>query len=142
MREYIRKSSGVPKTVHMRVKALLKDYQRMCSMKNDLLYGSMAPLDGMPRGVTSGNPTAQKAIKLAALSREITAIDQTCMLMRGEYSGKTYEDFDPLKAYWSYDYYNYQHIRTTQQTHGPSTRTWHRYKDKFTMIIAKKLNFL
>jgi hypothetical protein len=139
MREYIRKSSGIPASVYTRVKALLKDYDRMQRMRANLLYGTPPPVNG--HGSSAGNPTEQKAIKLAAISSELDAIDQICILLRGEYSGKTLEDFDPIKAYWQYDYFNYQHIRTERNPNGPSTRTWHRYKDKFTLLIAQKLNF-
>lgn len=140
MREYIRKSSGVPKVVYLRMKTLIMDYNRLRSMRANLLFGSATPADGMSRIRGNGQLTEDKAIKLAVINREIEAIEQVAMLMRGEYSGKTYEEFDPLKAYQDYNYFNYQHIRTEKSPNGPSTRTWHRYKDVFTLRLAKKLN--
>lgn len=132
MREYIRKSSGVPKSVHMRVKALIMDYERLRSLRADLVFEHASQ--------KQDGPAREKAANLATVEQELHTIEQIIMLTRGEYSGKTYDDFDPLKAYWNYNYFNYQHIRTEQSPNGPSVRTWNRYKDRFIKRLAKKMN--
>lgn len=142
MRNYIRKSSGLEASLHYRVWAILRDYERMRCVRANILYGSAAQADGTPRNPAIGNPTEKKALQLAAVSREVDAVDQTCMQLRGEYSGKVYYDFDPIKAYWEYAYFNYVHLRTGNKPNGPTTRTWGRYRDKFAKILLEKLNFI
>ena len=136
MREYIRK--GVPKDVYIQVKGKLMGYPRLKAQRQDILQSLGGPGDGMPRGGI-GNPTESKAIKLEYITRELEAIDQSCVEIRGEHSGKTPPDFDPIKAYWSYAYFNFKHTRQGEHDSGPSMRTWHRYKDRLTEKIAKRL---
>lgn len=140
--EYVRKKSGIDKTLYRKVKYILADYDRMKRDKMDILYGSSAPSDGMPKGTGIGRPTERKAERLAVLESDLYAIDQACVAVRGAYSGKVYDDFDPIKAYWNYDYFNYMHIRTEKSPEGPVRRTWHRYKDSFTKIVAEKMKFI
>ena len=49
---------------------------------------------------------------------------------------------DAVRAYWSYGYFNYMHRRTSPQDEGPSVRTWARFKDLFTYLIAKRLHLV
>lgn len=141
MTDYIRKSSGMDKTLKRKIKYILADYDRMKRDRLDILYGSANPADGMPRASGVGKPTERKAERLAAIESELQAIDQTCVEFRGEMSRKTREEFDPLKAYWNYDYYNYMHRRTSTKPEGPSSRTWHRFKDRLEKRVAEKLNY-
>lgn len=142
MREYHRKSSGICPTLKKRIKALLCDYDRLVHERANILYGCTYSCDGMPHNPSVGDPTARKAQQLAEIDRELQAIDQTCVEIRGEYSSLTYEEFNPITAYMNYNYFNYMHIRTEKNPEGPSTRTWHRFQDKLAKEIAIKLNLL
>lgn len=141
MREYVGKKSGVERSVFFRVKYFLKDYDRLKRERISILYGSPPPPDGMPRGSASGNPTEDKAVRLMAINADLEAIEQSAVEVRGEYSGKVKDDWDPIKAYWDYNYFNCVHIRTRQNPEGPSRSTWTRYKYDLTRRIADKKNF-
>ncbi len=138
MREYHRKSCRVSPGVYKQVKGILQDYDRLKRDRLDILYGSRQT-DDMPRGSDVGMPTEQRAIRLSYIDNRLVAIDQSAVLMRVWLGEKVTESFDPVKAYWSYDYYNCQHKRTRAGDNGPSRRTWHRCKDRFTECIAEKL---
>jgi hypothetical protein len=140
LREYYPKYSEVPKDVYEQVKALLRGYDRLKKERLDLIYGSKQQSDGMPRGSGVSLPTEQKAIKLAYIESRLEAVDQSAVFMRGKYSEKVNEDFDPVRAFWSFDYFNYQHIRKNEDDEGPVRKTWTRYRFAFAGIIAKRLN--
>lgn len=138
MREYIRKSAGVPKDVYIQVKGALMGYPRLKAQRLDILQSMGGRSQVMPPS-GMGSPTENKVIQLEAITRQLEAIDQSCVEIRGERSGKTTPEFDPIQAYWSYAYFNLQHLRQGEQDEGPSTRTWHRFKDSLTEKIAKRL---
>ncbi|WP_343274622.1 hypothetical protein [Ligaoa zhengdingensis] len=139
MREYIRKSSGLDRSLTRRLKAVIGDYDRLKKRRLDIIYGGSTRQDGMPHGGGVGKPTEEKGTRLAEIDRELEAIDQTCVEIRAIYSAKVQPEFDPIKAYWQYDYFNYMHIRSPISPEGPSRRTWNRYKDRIHMMLAKKL---
>jgi hypothetical protein len=116
----------------------MQDYDRLKRDRLDIIYGSKR-FDGMPKGSDLGKPTELKAIQLAYIDARLDAIDQTCVLMRG-WLGDKVNEFDPVKAYWSFNYFNCQHKRKGENDDGPCRRTWHNYKDRFTEVIAGKLN--
>ena len=60
--------------------------------------------------------------------------------MCGIMSKRIMDAFDPIKAYWSYNYFNYAHVRGAESDMGPSRRTWNRYKSRLSYRIAKNLN--
>lgn len=130
----------MPHDLYMRVQYIIKGYDRLKKDYMDILYSSPPPPDGMPRGNENGSPTERKALKLEQIGQELEAIDQSCVEIRGKYSGKTDEEFDPIKAYWSYDYFNYVHKRKNEGDLGPSRRTWNYYKAMLSGLIAQKLN--
>lgn len=138
MRDYFPKYSELPKDVFDQVKSILRGYDRLKRERLDVLYGSGAG-GGMPKGNTPGIPTEQKAFKLSYIDERLEAIGQAGVLMRAWLGDKVCEDFDPLKAYWSYDYYNYQHKREEKDSEGPSRRSWTRYKHRYSAIVAQKL---
>ncbi len=139
MRDYHRKSCEISRDMYYQVKGILMGYDRLKKERLDLLYGAQYAISGMPHGDGVGDPTAQKAEKLAAVNNRLEAIDQAAVLMRGERGDKVYESFDPIKAYWSYDYFNCQHKRTKESPNGPCRRTWNTYKDRFSAAIAQML---
>lgn len=139
---YQRKKSKyvLPGNVYMQIKYRIKDYDRLLRDKTNILYGGASASNGMPRGCETSDPTQDKAIKIAYIDRELDAIDQSVIEIRGEYSKKVYENFDPIKAYWNYDYFNYMFVRTKEDSNGPCRRTWSYFKGKFSYKIAKRLN--
>lgn len=139
-REYFPKYSEVSHDVFDQIKAIMRGYDRLKRDRMDIIYGSNYQLHGMPTSGETGDPTSQKAVKLAYINARLEAIDQTAVLMRGLFGSTVYEDFDPIKAYWNYDYFNYQHIRSGVDDKGPAPRTWTRYKHKFAAGVAEKLN--
>lgn len=138
-RNYIRKETlgEIPKDVYMRVHWLLRGYERMKRERLDIIWSS-SPQNGMPKAKGNASPTEAKAIKLASIENELQAIDQSAVEVRGEYSSATEESFDPIKAYFSYDYFNASHKRKSEDDLGPSEKTWRRFKQYFSVKIAKK----
>ena len=139
MRDFHRKSCEISRDVYYQVKGILMGYDRLKKERLDLLYGTQYVISGMPRGSGVGDPTASKAEKLAVIDERWKGIDQAAVLMRGERGERVYESFDPIKAYWSYDYFNCQHKRTKESPNGPCRRTWNNYKDRFSTAIAQNL---
>lgn len=138
MREYYPKYSELPKDIYNQVKAILQGYDRLKKERLNVLYGTPKREEGRASG-SVGDPTSMKAVKLAAIDAKLEAIDQAAVVMRAKYSAKTLEGFDPIKAFWSYDYFNYQHIRTKTKPDGPCKRTWNYYKYRLAAEIAKNL---
>ena len=139
MRDYHRKSCEITRDVYYQVKGILMGYDRLKKERLDILYGAQYVISGMPGGSSTGNPTEQRAVKLAALSEKLEAIDQASVLMRAERGDRVGENFDPIRAYWNYDYFNFQHKRTKESPNGPCRRTWNNYKDRFSAAIARNL---
>lgn len=138
MREYYPKYSELPKDIYNQVKAILQGYDRLKKERLNILYGTPKREEGRPEG-SVGDPTSMKAVKLAAIDAKLEAIDRAAVVMRAKYSAKTLEGFDPIKAFWSYDYFNYQHVRKGENDDGPVYRTWRRYRYRFAGEIAKNL---
>ena len=138
MRDYHPKYSELPKDLYEQVKAVLKGYDRLKRDRLDVLHGS-PPRNGMPSGSEPGNPTEHKAIKLAYIDSRLEAVDQAAVMMRGWFGEKVELDFDPVKAFWNYNYYNYKHARVDADSEGPSRRSWIRYKHRFAAAVALNL---
>lgn len=141
MRTYKRKNTDIPSDVYMTMKSILSGYDRLKARKTAIEQGSNPPFNGMPNGNITSNPTEEKALMLAGINEKLYAIDQTYIEMQGMYSHKTYEDFSPIKAFWSYDYFNYMHKRKNEDDNGPSYRTWNNFKHCFAKIMARQLKF-
>lgn len=139
MTEYYPKCSEIPKDVYEQVKAILRGYDRLIEDKYILSYGTQQKPEG-GRSSEPGDPTAQRAMKLAYINDRLHAIDQAQMWMRGKLDGRVGYDFDPLKAFWNYAYYNESHKRASEQDNGPAPRTWKRYRIRFAAIVAQNLN--
>lgn len=142
MRNYHRKSCEISRDVYYQVKGVLMGYDRLRKERLDILHSADYSISAAPHGGGIGDPTAQKALKLAAIDEKLAGIDQAAVLMRGERGGMVGEDFDPIKAYWSYDYFNYQHQRTAGSPNGPCRRTWNNFKDRFSAAIAQNLKII
>lgn len=117
-----------------RIRDILASYDDQLIERNDILLGSPLPPDGTPRGNSVGRPTENKALRLAQIDAELYAIDQSIIEMQGELSGKVDDDFDVLKAYWNYAYFDCHK--------GGCEKTWNNFKHTFSYKIARKLNLL
>lgn len=138
-REYFPKYSEVTKDVYDQVKGILRGYDRLKRKRLELLYSGCYHTTGMPEsGETEGEQSTQAA-ELAYIDERLEAIGQSCVAARGWFGDTVYEGFDPIKAYWNYNYFNYQHIRQRKDDKGPSRSTWNRYKHRLTAIMAEKL---
>ena len=131
-RQYILKHTN--KALFKRIGNILLSYNDQIKERNDILLGSPLPPDGMPRGNNVGRPTENKALRLAQIDAELYAIDQSIIEMQGELSGKVDDDFDVLKAYWNYAYYDCHK--------GGCEKSWNNFKHTFSYKIAKKLNLI
>lgn len=136
---YHRKGCEISRDVYYQVKGILMGYDRMKRERVDILYGAQYAISGMPHGSGVGDPTEQRAIKLAYITERLDAIDQAAVLMRAERGDRVELDFDPVRAYWNYNYFNCKHVRTAKSRNGPCQRTWNNFKDRFSALIAEKL---
>lgn len=138
-REYFPKYSEITRDVYDQVKGVLRGYDRLKKKRLDLLYASCYQITGMPHSGGTGDKTGRKAVELAYIDERLDAIGQAAELMRGERGHRVELDFDPVKAFWSYDYFNCQHKRTAGKPNGPCRRTWNNYKYRFAAVLAEKL---
>lgn len=86
MRNYQKQKNNpykLPHNLYMRMLYLVRDYERLRSEREDILNSSPVP-DGIPHSGT-GNPTEQKAIKLAMLDRECDAVTKALNKVPEEY---------------------------------------------------------
>lgn len=139
MRDYHRKGCEISRGVYYQVKGILMDYDKMKKDRIDILYGSCNAISGMPHSSDIGNPTEQRALRLAYIDDHLHAIGQASVLMRAERGDKVGVEFDPIRGYWSYNYFNCQHERTPESPDGPCRRTWNNFKDRFSFVIAQNL---
>ena len=139
-REYFPKNCEISRGVYYQIKGLMMDLERLKKDKLDILYSAHYAITGMPHGSGVGDPTARKAERLAYIEDRLDAIGQASVLMRAERGNAVSEEFDPERAFWSYDYFNCQHKRTKESPNGPCRRTWNNFKYKFSAIVAENLN--
>ncbi|MBP3249971.1 MAG: hypothetical protein J6M48_06425 [Ruminococcus sp.] len=86
MRNYQRQKNNpykLPHNLYMRMLYLVRDYERIRSEREDIL-GASPPADGLPNSAL-GNPTEQKAIRLAMLDRECEAVSRALGTVPEEY---------------------------------------------------------
>lgn len=127
MRNYQRKKNNpylLPHNLYMRMLYLVRDYERIRSEREDILNGS-PPVDGIPH-VGVGNPTEQKAIKLAMLGRECEAVEKAIETIPKEYRKGVLRSINDKEPY--------------PITAGEAT--YRRYKYKLTYMTAKFLQII
>ena len=120
---------------------IVKDYKDLLRRREQILYSSPAPPDGMPGGSGTSDPTFSKAAVLVTLESKIESIEQTISRMRGKYANTcTGEIFDAYGAFEDYGVFCYYRSRPDREI-APCIRTWKRYRSEFIWNVAKKLNF-
>lgn len=87
LKEYQRKRNNpyrLPHNLYMRVLYLIRDYDRLKSERQEILYASPVN-DGMPRGNATSSTTESKAIRLARLDEDCKAVEQALIQVPTEY---------------------------------------------------------
>lgn len=120
---------------------IVKDYHNLLRQREQILYSSPDPPDGMPGGSGTSDPTYTKAAVLVTVERKIEAIEQTISKLRGKYSKTcTGELFDAYGAFEDYGVFCYYRSKPHREI-APCVRTWKRYRSEFLWNVAKKLNY-
>lgn len=140
MRNYYPKYSELPKSVYKQVEAILGDYDRLHTMRREILFSTPEKPQTPGGGSNHSNPTAQKAIQMAYVESRIRAIDQAQAWVMEKLAGSVEPDFSPLEGFLQYAHFNGKHLRDGLDDEGPSARTWNRYRYRFAALVAKNLN--
>lgn len=130
----------LPHYIYMQVRYKLLAYDELRQQYEDILHSSPPPSDGMPRGAGAGDQTARRAERLEVISKDLEAIDQAAVRIRGDYSDRLDEVADPIKAYRSCAYFG-EHYHTAGQT-APHRNTWQLYRARFAYYVAERLNMV
>ena len=146
--EYQSKKSGyvLPQTVYMRVKYTLKDYDRMRTMREQLLHGGFGgTVHRAMRAVNEGDPTGEKGAKLAALTEELESIERVLHDMAAIYADRVIREdiqyFDALGAYMDYGLFCYM-LCDPETGKQPCRQTWQNYKCMLAYHMALNLGYI
>ena len=110
-KEYQPKSNKLPYSQYMRVIYAIRDYGRIKAEYEAIVESSPAPPDGMPGGSKVSDPTADKAIRLEDLGRQMREIEAGLNVIPEEYRRQIYNNivfripYDV--SYTSYSTYRY-----------------------------------
>lgn len=126
MRDYIPKTYSLPKAVYYQALYAVRDYDRLRAEYDDILHASAAPPDGLPHGSGSGQPVADKALRLNAISTKLTAIERALSGIPPEYRRGV---LDNVRYGAPYPY-------------TASYPTWSRWRRRFLWLAAKYLRLL
>ena len=74
----------LPPNVYMQCLYAIRDYDRLCAERTDILHSSPS-LDGQPRGGETSDTTADKAVRLERLSRMCEDVEQALVQVPTEY---------------------------------------------------------
>jgi len=146
--EYQPKKSGyvLPQTVYMRVKYTLKDYDRMRSLREQLMHGGFGgTVHRALRAVNEGDPTGDKGAKLAALTEELEAIERVLHDMAAIYADRIIREdvhyFDALGAFMDYGLFCYM-LCDPVTGRQPCRQTWQNYKCMMAYHVALNLGYI
>jgi len=87
MRNYQRKVNNpylLPHNLYVRVKYLVRDYDRLKSEMEDILH-EMPKGDTRGTPVSASNPVAEKAVRRERLRKDLEAVDQATLVIPEEY---------------------------------------------------------
>ncbi len=120
---------------------IIRNYKGLLRQREQILYGSPVPPDGMPKGNLTSDATFFKASVLSTVETKIKAIEQTIAQMKEKYSN-TYEgnEFDAYASFDSYGKFCEYRSRPNRDL-APHRKTWSRYRAEFVWNVAKKLNY-
>lgn len=77
----------------------IRRYPQLIQRREEILEGSAAPADGMPRGSGVGDPTLRKAAMLEDISRKLKPIEAALLLIPAEYQRGVFENIVYRKPY-------------------------------------------
>ena len=129
MRNYQRKKNNpylLPHNLYMRVLYMIRDYDRLREEYHIVLETSPPPPDGMPKGNILLDPTAEKAVRRADLSREIKSIEQARFSVPIEY----------MDGVWDNIHYGAWFPPDAAEC------TYRRWKQRYIYHVAKNMNFI
>ena len=114
----------MPRHVYMQIVYLVRDYDRMKAEADEILY---ATPDIQTGSVSEpGNPTENKALKIAEMTKKVDAIDAALRMIPQGYRKGVFNNV----AY------------STRYPSIAGMATWARWRAKLLWYIAKKLYFL
>jgi len=116
----------LPHKLYMRVLYIIKDYDRLKDEYRAIVDFSLPELAGMPGSSETANPTEDKAIKAAAISDELHAIEQALMMVPPEYRQGLMNNIKYRTPYPYTAHYN----------------TWRYWRYKYTWNVAKRLHLV
>lgn len=125
-RQPVKNPYYLPNSLYRLMLATVRDYDRLCEERDDILYGSSAN-DGMPRGTDVGRPTERMAERLERIGGNIDAIDKALKQIPQEYRMHIFDNVRYGQPY-PLDY--------------AGAATWSRWRVKFLYFVAKNLKFL
>lgn len=127
MRDYQRQKNNsykLPQNLYMRMLYLVRDYERIKSEREDILYSSSTN-DGLPHSGL-GNPTENKGIKLAMLDNECSAVEKAIESIPEEYRKGIMDNICYRSPY----------------PYTAHRNTYSYWRSKFLNAVAKNLNIL
>jgi hypothetical protein len=128
--------------LYMQTAYMIRGYRGLRRRRDEALHASPPPPDGMPRGGAAGDPTARRALLLAALNAQIEAIERVSIELRGKYRKTcTGEPFDPYEAFLNYGVFCYYRSKKGRET-APCYKTWKRFRAEFIYKVAQNMNQL
>ena len=107
-------------------------------MKDEIMLKA-SYIDGLPRARHTADPTLDSAIRLAALSERIDAVEAAIRIM-GEKYGK-HGEFDAHAAFLSKAVFCGYRSKVKKEM-APCDKTYTRYRREFARIVGKCLNYL
>ena len=119
----------LPHNVYMRVLYIVRDYPRMKSVQNDVILlnsFSLSPTEYTGAKNEHGDPTANKGVKIAMMSKETDAVDSALQKIPREYRN----------AIWA----NILHDKPYKiPAHKDTFRRW---RSRFCYFIAERLHYI
>jgi hypothetical protein len=116
----------LPHNLYMRVLYTIRDYDRVRGEYDALLHGSPPKLAERAPGGGSARPAEDKAVRLAAMSGEIHAVEQALMAVPEEYRRGLMDNICHGAPYPDTAHYN----------------TWRYWRYRFAWHVAKRLKLI
>ena len=114
----------LPHNVYMRVLYIIRDYPRMKSEQNAVIYTSPAEYNGAKN--EHGDPTANKAVKIAMMSKETDAVDFAYHELPPEYQTAIWDNI----------------LFSTPYKIPGNKNTFRLWRSKFCHSIAGRLHYI
>lgn len=135
MRDYqVQKNNPyqLPRSLYSRVLYFIRDYDRRCEQRKEILFGSSNAESGMPHATGISDTTAKKAILLSKIESEIDIIDKSLRQIPTEYAIYI---FDNIR-------YGYKIPNWVQNKDFASKNTWSLWRCKFIYLVAQNMGLV